>query len=265
MSELAKTPAGLVAESLSFAYDAHLVLRDIHLAIQPGEVVALVGPNGSGKTTLLRRLAGFLEGAGKILYGESSMSSMTSRERAQKRAYVPQRLPSSFPYSVADMVAMGVAHRERLYSSNVSEASIQGALDRVEFKASPKRPYAHLSGGERQQVLIARALLQQGPIYLLDEPTSALDLQHRAAVIRALRQEAARGATILMSLHDLNLAATAADRLLLLADGEIVAQGEPSVVLMQECLQKVYQADVLVNPHPKTGAPTVVLDPAAWS
>ena len=254
-----------MTKALRFSFGEREVLRGIDLSVCPGEVVALVGPNGSGKTTLLRSLAGLTDFQGEVRYGDESLSAMSLRERAQKRAYVPQRLPATFPYTIEEMVAMGAAHRDRFYALRSKSECVQEVLNELEFSPASHRSFTKLSGGERQQVLIARALLQGGPIFLLDEPTSALDLQHRASVIRALRRKAQNGASVIFSMHDLNLAATAADRLILLYEGEVVADGKPEEVLERALIQKVYATQILAARHPLSGAPMVHLDPEAWS
>jgi iron complex transport system ATP-binding protein len=253
----------LVARDLEFAYGAAPVLRGVSLDLEGGEVVALVGPNGSGKTTLLRSLAGLLNARGDIHYGDAPLDTLTQRERAHRRAYVPQRVAVVFPYRVVDVVGMGLASRARFYGAPISSECVDAALSEVGFAPSRHQRFDRLSGGERQQVVVARALVQEADIILLDEPTSALDLRHRAAIIGALRRRAAAGAAVLVSLHDLNLAALACDRLLLLADGEIVANGPPATVLSQEMIERVYGVPVACGTH--HGVPTVQLDPRAWS
>jgi iron complex transport system ATP-binding protein len=253
----------LVARGIEFAYGAVPVLRGISLDLEGGEVVGLVGPNGSGKTTLLRSLAGLLSVRGDIRYGDASLESLSQRERAHRRAYVPQSVAVVFPYRVTDVVGMGLAARARFYGAPISSERVDAALSEVGFEPSPQQRFDRLSGGERQQVVVARALVQEADIVLLDEPTSALDLRHRAALIGALRRRAAAGAAVLVSLHDLNLAALACDRLLLLTGGEIVADGPPATVLTQEMIERVYGVPVACGTH--RGVPTVQLDPRAWS
>jgi iron complex transport system ATP-binding protein len=254
----------LSARELEFSFGAEPVLRRVSLELAAGEVVGLVGPNGSGKTTLLRCLAGLLDAGGAIQYGEAPLEALSQRQRAHLRAYVPQSVAVAFPYRVAEVVGMGLAARTRFYGAPHSSERIDAALAEVDFEPSRDQRFDWLSGGERQQALVARALVQEAGIVLLDEPTSALDLRHRAAIIGELRRRAASGAGVLITLHDLNLAALACDRLLLLAGGEIVANGTPAEVLTRETVERVYGVPVTCGTHPD-GAPTVQLDPRAWT
>lgn len=254
----------LNAENIELRFGARPVLRGVSLALSAGEVVGLVGPNGSGKTTLLRCLAGLLRCAGKIQYGKKQLQDLSHRERALERAYIPQNVGVAFPYRVVDVVGMGMAARTRFYGAPLDSDDIRTALREVGFAPSMEQRFDRLSGGERQQVLVARALAQNAGILLLDEPTSALDLRHRAAIVRAMRCRASAGAAVLVTLHDLNLAALACDRLLLLAEGEIVADGSPSEVLAEELVERVYGVPVSCGTHVH-GTPFVQLDPSAWS
>ncbi len=249
---------------LAFAFGGRAVLRGVALALAPGEVVGLVGPNGAGKTTWLRCLAGLLPTAGEIAYQGTPLTALSTRERSRRRAYVPQVGAVAFPYRVREVVAMGLAHRQRFFAPPRQAAVIDETLTALGFAPSPEQQFAALSGGEQQQVLLARALVQRAPLVLLDEPTSALDLRHRAALIVALRAAAAGGAGVLLSSHDLNLAALACDRLVLLADGQVQATGSPAEVLTSERLSATYQVPVVVAEHPVVGAPAVQLDPRGW-
>lgn len=253
----------LAARGIEFAYGALPVLRAVSVEMGAGEVVGLVGPNGSGKTTLLRCLAGLLRAEGEIRYGARSLEALSQRQRAHRRAYVPQSVAVAFPYRVRDVVGMGLASRTRFYGAPHDSERIDNALSEVGFEPSSDQRFDRLSGGERQQVVVARALVQDATLLLLDEPTSALDLKHRAAIIGALRRRASAGAAVLASMHDLNLAAMACDRLLLLAAGEIVAEGTPAEVLTQEMVERVYGVPVACSS--KDGVPMVQLDPRAWS
>jgi iron complex transport system ATP-binding protein len=255
----------LSCRELRFAYGDRPVLRGVSLTIAAGKVTGLVGPNGAGKTTLLRCLAGVARGEGEICYGKRSLAALTTRERAAQRAYVAQSLEAVLPYRAGDVVAMGLAHRSALFAAPAAPASVRAVLAEVGFEPPPEQLFTRLSGGERQQVLVARALVPDAGILLLDEPTSALDLRHRHAVIAALRRRARTGATVLVSLHDLNLAALACDELVVLADGAVVASGPPVAVLTAELVRQVYGVAVAVAAHPHSGAPMVQLDPRGWA
>lgn len=254
--------ARLVARDVQLAFGETPVLRGVALEAPAGTVVGLVGPNGSGKTTLIRCLAGLLVAAGEISYDGTPLSRLSIRRRAELRAYVPQSVSAAFPYRASEVTAMGLAVRSRFYGMPRADNRVGAVLEEVGFEPPPERRFDRLSGGERQQVVVARALVQQAGIMLLDEPTSALDLRHRAAIVAALRKRAAAGAAVVVSLHDLNLAAAACDRLVLLDRGEVVCAGLPADVLVQEILERVYGVAVLCSRHPAHGGLLVDIDPA---
>lgn len=250
----------LVARDVRFAYGHQAILRGVSLTAEAGSLVGLVGPNGSGKTTLIRCLAGLLGASGEIQYDGESLAALPTRRRATLRAYVPQGVGAAFPYSAREIAAMGLACRSRFYGVVRADERIDEVLDEVGFEPSPDQRFDRLSGGERQQVVVARALVQDASILLLDEPTSALDLKHRAAIVGALRRRATSGAAVVVSLHDLNLAAAACDRLVLLDDGLVAAEGRPNEVLQREILERVYDVPVLCTEHPAHGGMLVDVD-----
>lgn len=258
------TASRLAATNLRFSFGSHRVLDGISLDVEPGSLLGLVGPNGSGKTTLLRALAGLLDTEGTVSYGGQSLSSLSSRRRARARGYVPQRVGAAFPYRACDVAAMGLAHRSRFYGVPASGKHVLEVLDEVGFEPAAEQRFDRLSGGEQQQVLIARALLQSQEILLLDEPTSALDLRHRAAVMGALRRRAEAGAAVVVAIHDLNLAALACERLLLMNAGSTAASGRPDQVLTSANLEAVYRVAVCCARHPVADVPWVEIDPALW-
>ncbi len=250
--------------NLSFAYGSRAVLRNVDLTLLAGRVTGLLGPNGAGKTTLLKAIAGLLPSTGEVRYGEAALAALSARQRAAERAYVAQSVAHPFPYTVAEVVAMGRAYTQRWFSSPAAEEAVAAALAEVGFSTDPQRPFDTLSGGEQQQVLVARALLQGADILLLDEPVSHLDLRHRAAIVAALHRRARQGATVLWSLHDLNLAALACHEVAVLAGGQIVACGAPKEVLTAERVQAVWEVGMLVTERTHTEAPLFELDPKAW-
>ena len=255
----------LSAEDVAYTYgNAPPALWPISFALQPGEMIGLIGPNGAGKSTLLRRLAGLLPGPGLVRYAGVALQTLNWRALARCRAVVPQQEAATVPYSAGEMVEQGLAHQSDLFFSPRAAKGVQAALDEVGFSPPASRPYAELSGGERQLVLVARALLQQAPVLLLDEPQSCLDLQHRARLMMALKRRTQALASVVVSLHDLNLAALTCDRLLLLHAGRLVALGTPAEVLQAERLQGVYETPLTVGRHPTRHVPTVELDAAAW-
>lgn len=252
-------PDGLLAHGVGFAYRTP-ILVDVALHVPRGMTVGLIGPNGSGKSTLLRVLAGLLSGSGTVMYDGVPLGALSLRARSARRGYVAQATPDAPPYAVAAMVGMGLAHAHALFSSPQNPAAVGAALAAVQCSAAPTQRFDTLSGGERQQVMVARALVANPPLLLLDEPLAALDLRHQAAIVRALKARARAGAAVLMSLHDLSLAAMVCDALVLLHRGRVVAAGPPATVLTATRLAQIYEVPVSVGQHPRRGTPTVELD-----
>ncbi|UAK25819.1 ABC transporter ATP-binding protein [Sphingomonas nostoxanthinifaciens] len=217
------------------------MLRDVSLELGGGEMVALLGANGSGKTTLLRLLLGLLRAdVGLVLLDDAPILSMPRRAIARRIAYVPQRHLPTFPFTVAEMVAMGRVSITG-WAGKTSGASVaQTALDRVGIGHLARRAYTTLSGGEQQSVLIARAMMQGADILLLDEPTAALDPGQSAHVLSLLRQLAAHGLSVLATTHDPTEALRTFSRALVLSDGRIIADGPCADVLDAETLTRCY-------------------------
>ncbi len=235
----------ITAEGVEFAYPGRPVLHGVDLAAEHGSVLGLVGPNGSGKTTLLRTLYGSLRpSGGTVLIDSESMSGLPAREIARRLAVVVQEPPGDLPLLVSDMVLLGrTPHRTAFgRASNRDEQIAADALSQVGALRLAGLPFDGLSGGERQRVLIARALAQESTHLLLDEPTNHLDVRYQHEVLDLVAGLAHRdGHTVAVVLHDLNLAATYCDRILLLDDGRVVADGSPEDVLTPEHLEPVYQ------------------------
>ncbi|MBA4757098.1 ABC transporter ATP-binding protein [Sphingosinicella sp.] len=202
----------------------------INIAVAPGEIVGLIGPNGSGKTTLLRALAGLTAGDGSITVGGTALDVMTSSERARRIAYMPAGRRVDWPMRADDIVAL----------SGVDADRVAETLARVGMSAFAERRVDTLSTGERARVLLARVLAGAADWLLLDEPTANLDPGHELDVLALLRAEAAWGAGVLASFHNLTLAQAHCDRCVLMAGGRIVADGPPGVVLAEANLAEVY-------------------------
>jgi len=218
--------SGLVARGIARPYLAGA----LDIAVAPGEIVALIGPNGSGKTTLLRALAGLTVGEGGITVGETALNAMTSSARARQIAYMPAGRRVDWPMRADDIVAL----------SGAGEVAVAEALARVGMEAFASRRVDTLSTGERARVLLARVLAGRADWLLLDEPTANLDPGHELDVLELLRAEAARGAGVLASFHNLTLAEAHCDRCVLMAGGRIVAEGAPGAVLTEANLAAVY-------------------------
>ena len=225
------------------------VVHGVSTTVERGEWVALIGPNGAGKTTILRAVAGLLPFSGQVLFDGGSVASSSRREIARQIALVPQ-LPQTPPeLTVAEYVLLGrTPHIGYLASeTRADRLAAERAIARLTLRPFAARPLGSLSGGERQRAVLARALAQDAPILLLDEPTSALDLgrqQQALELVDTLRRE--EQLTVVAAMHDLSLAGQFADRLLLLDQGRIVAEGSAAEVLSEERISSYYGANVRV-------------------
>jgi iron complex transport system ATP-binding protein len=232
------------ANSLSLSYNGHNVVEGFNLSILPRTIVGLVGPNGSGKTTILRALAGLIEPrAGSALVEGKPSVHLDKRLRARKIGWVPQQESAAWPLTVSEVVRLGRApHRGWLMPFTAEDMKIvESALARAELLPLKNRPVNKLSGGEFQRVLIARVLAQEPEALLLDEPTSSLDIHHQVQVldlVRGLVDE--KGLSVIMAIHDLNLAVKYCDQLVLLNGGRQVSAGTPEEVLTPQNLQAVF-------------------------
>ena len=254
----------LVAHNLSCGYRGRQVLHDVDLTVEPGELLALVGPNGAGKTTLFRALSGELSAtAGRATIdwnGKSREAARLSlRERARRIARVLQGETPAWAATVREYVAAGLfAGLGWFGTPGLSERkAVDRALERAGATEYAERPVTELSGGEFRRVLIARALAQGAEALLLDEPAAELDLAGQMAVLGLLRDLAAQGAAVAFSVHDLNLAALAADRVAALADGRLVALGPPREVLKPGLIESIYGSPVHVGEHPSMDRPQI--------
>ncbi len=251
----------LEAKQLTLGYNGQRVLWDLHLLACPRSVLALAGPNGAGKTTLLRAMARLLhpEKGGVLLDGRD-IRGFSSREMARRMGLVPQGESLDWPLTVEQVVALGrAAHRGWfLPLSPADQAAVEYALDQTGLLSLRGRWVTELSGGERQRVLIARALAQEPNVLLLDEPTAHLDLRFQGAVLGLVRRLAhGCGLTVVLSLHDLNLVALYADRVALIAEGALLAEGKPWDVFTVDLLERAYGVPVSVTEHPIYGTPMV--------
>ncbi|MFK3772053.1 heme ABC transporter ATP-binding protein [Pseudomonas sp. NPDC089406] len=252
----------LDVEGLSLTRGNTEVLHDIHLRLQPGQVLGVLGPNGAGKSSLLGALCGELApSAGRVQLDGRALSDWPGQERARRLAVLPQVSTLGFSFSVAEVVGMGrlphASGRER------DREIVTAALQAADALHLVERSYLALSGGERQRVHLARVLAQlwpgePGTTLLLDEPTSALDPLHQHTTLQAVRSFADRGAAVLVILHDLNLAARYCDHILLLEQGRCHALDTPQQVLTPTALKAVFGIEVLVQPHPERGHPLII-------
>jgi iron complex transport system ATP-binding protein len=223
------TPA-LEITDVSARVGGRQVLHGVCLILPPGVFLALVGPNGSGKSTLLRCVTGGLSHEGSVAVGGVPVRAGNARALARRMAYVPQSNPMTFPFTVEELVGLGASGPE----------AVERALRDVELTNLRSRSVLGLSGGERQRAALARALAQETPLLLLDEPVTHLDPKHQVGILRAVRDTTRAGRAALVVLHDLSLAAGFADRVLLMKDGAILADGTPGETLTPENLRVAY-------------------------
>ena len=254
----------LQADNISFAYAARapLVLEGVSLEVRRGDLVGLLGPNGSGKTTLLKILGGILQpSAGGIQLDRRQLSGWSRRELARCIAVVPQEMHVTLDFTVIDIVLMGrYAHLGPFALEGASDLQVArealGATGTADLEA---RPFATLSEGEKQRVVIASALAQASDLLLLDEPTASLDLAYQleiASMLRRLRRD--RGTTMVVCTHDLNFAAALCKWIVLLKNGQVLAQGPTDDTLTAANIREVYGVDADVQFHPRAGHVTVV-------
>ncbi len=261
MNRATITGARLQADDLSVALGGRTVLDGVSLTAAPGEVIGIVGPNGSGKSTLLRALLRLVPlSAGSVRIDGTDVAALSARRLAQCTAAVLQDNVGDFDLCARDVVAMGRAPFKRiLQRDNASDNSIiERSLALVDAADLAERPFALMSGGERQRVLIARALAQQPRLLILDEPTNHLDVRHQ---FDALALPGELGITAIIALHDLNLAAHFCDRIQVLDRGRPVHCGTPEQVLTAELIAGVYGVTAYVTTNPHTGRPAAQFAP----
>jgi ABC-type cobalamin/Fe3+-siderophores transport system ATPase subunit len=233
----------LEVRGLHCGYGRRAVTHDVTLAVTSGEVLCLLGPNGSGKTTLFKTILGLLRPmAGTITIDGQDITRWDARRRARLIAYVPQLHTPSFPFRVLDVVIMGrTAHLGAFASPGRHDEEIaRSALADAGIAHLADRPYTEISGGERQLVLITRALVQQAHLLIMDEPTSNLDYGNQVRVLRHIRRLAADGIAVLMTMHYPNHAFLCADRVALMHHGRIQAVGTPRDVITEHSLAELY-------------------------
>jgi len=233
----------LSVERLAFAYEDRQVLEEISFTTRPGELCALFGPNGSGKSTLYRCILGHLRHQGVVHVDGVDARTLTPLQIAQRIAYVPQQHTNPFPYTVFDMVAMGRnPHLGGVFGPRRADLEIcERVIDSVGLLADSQRPYHTLSGGQRQLVLIARALAQQTALLLLDEPTASLDYGNQMLVWNMIRSLARGGAAVVVCTHDPHHVLQFCDRVLALGRaGRFIADGPPEATVTPELVATLY-------------------------
>jgi len=251
--------------NLTFAYKDRPVLDGVSLSVERGEMVGILGPNGSGKTTLLKIFSAVLRGRGDVKVNGRSIETYGKRELSRLFAMVPQESQILFPYTVAEIVLMG---RSSYHSPLALEGKKDLEVARASMELTDSQPFSdrylhELSGGEKQRVIIARALAQEPQILLLDEPSAFLDLKHQVQVFELMRRlNREHTLTIVAALHDLNLAALFFRRLVMLRDGRVYRDGSPKEVLTEKTIEEVYGIQVRVEPDPSGEKPQLFICPS---
>jgi len=254
----------ILLEDLEFQYNGQKILRNLNLRIRDGEFVGIIGPNGAGKSTLLKIMDGILRpSAGQCWLQGKHLSAIPRKSLARMIGYVPQEFSIAFDFTVQEVVSMGrfpylsAFGREGLQDYRV----IESAMKATEVWELRQRKFNTLSGGEKQRVILASALAQEPRILLLDEPTSALDIKHQVHFLEILSElQQTENMTVVIATHDINLASQFCQRLIILKNGKIVAQGAPEDVITKDLILKVYELEVEIVPHPISGLPLLMVN-----
>ncbi len=248
-------------EGVQARIDSATIVDGIDLIAQPGQMLGLVGPNGSGKSTILRSIYRAIRPSmGVVHLDDDDVWRLSAKQSAQRSAVVAQEAPAEFDLTVTEVVAMGRApHKRVLERDSVEDARIVAdGLERVEMAEFSHRLFATLSGGEKQRVLVARALAQQSQVLLLDEATNHLDIHAQLGLMELVH---GLGVTVIAALHDLNLAASYCDAVCLVNSGVVVAVGSVSEVMTPERLAEVFGVRAHCGVHPITGRPLLTFGP----
>jgi iron complex transport system ATP-binding protein len=255
----------LQVNNVSAGYGRHIVLRDISFSVEKGEFLGILGPNGSGKSTLLKVLSRVIPPLqGDVLFENNNITDLRPRELAQKIAFVAQETVINFPFTVWEIVLMGRIpfvgkfQLETKRDFNFAQEAL-AAVNSLDLRDSN---ITQLSAGERQRVIIAKALCQQPILLFLDEPTAHLDISYKVEILNLLKQlNENKNLTVIIVLHDLNLASQYCNRIILLKDGRLVCDGDISEVLTKINIDKVYNTEVVLDRHPFTSRPLILLSP----
>lgn len=255
----------LKISALSLRLGRHSILENVAIELHPGAIVCVLGPNGAGKSSLLRTATGeWVASSGEVKLDDRAIDEWPARERAQHLAVLPQHSNLDFAFKVEEVVLLGRTPHASGWQRNLAIA--HSALELVDAIDLVDRLYTELSGGEKQRVQLARVLAQvwepaqNGARYLLlDEPTAAFDLAHQKMMAEILSRVAGDGVGILIVLHDLNMAAKLADLIVMIKDGRICASGRPDTVITADIIKDVFDVDVVVNKHPLSDSPVVIL------
>lgn len=242
--------AVLQVEKLQIGYGSRCVLKEASFSIGKGEIVGIIGCNGAGKSTLLKTIRGLLpKQGGSVIYFGKPLEEYQDKELATKIAYLQQHVELGFGYTGKDVVMAG-RYPYMKWWERESEADEKLALACMAYTGTADladRPINEVSGGQKQRILIAKVLAQQTPIIFLDEPTTGLDMVYQEEIFRFAKALAGQGKTVLMVVHELNLASKYCSRILLLGEGTLLADGAPQAVFTEELLSRAYKADICVE------------------
>lgn len=248
--QLDVTDSIFIADQVSWQVDELQILDNLSFEVKRNEFLGFIGPNGAGKSSLLRCLFGKNSiSSGSLSFNQQAINQYSRRELAQQIAVLIQEPPTQFEMSVFDVVAMGLIPNRPLFSFSTQEdqQTITHALEKVELLNKAQNAFNTLSGGEKQRVMVARAIVQDPKVLILDEPTNHLDIQHQIDVLQLAKE---MNITVLLSIHDLNMAAAFCDRLILMKEGRIITSGEPDSVLTRDNLEYVFNIRAQVDSHP---------------
>jgi len=248
----------LEISNVSVALRGQQILKSVSFEAGAGNCIGIVGPNGSGKSTAMKVLAGLLDpGEGTVKVEGRALAAWTRPELARHLSYLPQNGDVHWPLKVRAVVALGrLPHAPFGAARALDEAAIAYAMARCDIAHLAQRPVSTLSGGERARVLLARALATGARVILADEPFAQLDPQHQIHAMEVLKAEASRGATVVVVLHDLALAARCCDRVVVISEGRVAAEGLPRAVLSSDVLRTVFGVDAFIGEH--QGSPLVL-------
>ena len=252
---------GLRADEISVIADGTLIVDGVSCDVPRGSFTALVGPNGAGKSTLLRAIAAVQRAdSGSVRFGEHDLLGMPRRDRARTVAFVEQEAEAHVALDVESVVALGRIPHQGLWQDGRDSAElVAAAMETAGVIQFARREFGTLSGGERQRVMLARALAQQPELLLLDEPTNHLDVAAQLGTLSLVRSLADGGMTVVAAMHDLGLAATWCDRVIVLRDARVVAAGPTAQTLTPALIRDVYGVDATWLEHPRTGRQFIAL------
>lgn len=247
----------LQVSELTWSAANRLLLSNINFSLTRGLMLGIIGPNGAGKSSLLRCLYRYITPqSGDIIIDGSNIVQFPPKALAKKIAVVQQDTPQHIELSTYQLVSMGLAPHKGLFefTSKQDKTRILAALDKVGLHSKVHDAFEHLSGGEKQRALIARAIVQQPDLLILDEPTNHLDIRYQIQILELVKS---LGISVIASIHDLNLASALCDKLLMLKQGQIVAEGSPDEVLTEATLSHVFGVCSKISPHPQHGKPLI--------